>query len=179
MKINNKPTVSIIILITLLSAINGAAGARVILALVKNYLKEQKNKALIKNLKQQSFRNSLHRLYNAGLIERKGLGFWKITQKGRGVINKFLRRDGFINKLSNRNLKEESDTIFIFDIPEKEKLKRNNLRIELICLGFKLLQKSVWLGKGPLPLEFIEYLNKYDLINYIHIFTIKQKGTVS
>ena len=60
--------------------------------------------------------------------------------------------------------------IVMFDIPEKEKWKREWLRKTLHAMGLKLIQKSVWIGKIQLPKEFLNDLRKYRLVEYIEIF---------
>ncbi len=50
-------------------------------------------------------------------------------------------------KLKRKKLKKDGKyRIIIFDIPEKEKLKREYFRKGLKCLGFQQLQKSVWVS---------------------------------
>ena len=68
--------------------------------------------------------------------------------------------------------------IVIFDIPERERRKRNQLRRELVYLGFKKLQQSVWIGQTQIPEEFIKELKEKDILPYIHIFSVEKKGTV-
>jgi DNA-binding transcriptional regulator PaaX len=68
--------------------------------------------------------------------------------------------------------------IVIFDIPEKEKLKRSWLRQELTERGFRKLQKSVWYGKRPLSESFFRGLDSLDLRPYVHIFEISKQGTL-
>jgi hypothetical protein len=41
-----------------------------------------------------------------------------------------------------------------------------------------MLQKSVWIGKRPLPEYFLEMLRERELFEYFHIFEIKESGTL-
>ena len=68
--------------------------------------------------------------------------------------------------------------LVIFDIPEKERRKRNILRVELVTYDFKMLQKSVWIGATPLPEDFIHKLDKLNLKNKVHIFSVQEYGTL-
>jgi DNA-binding transcriptional regulator PaaX len=67
----------------------------------------------------------------------------------------------------------------IFDVPEIKKRDRDWLRSELISAGYAMLQKSVWLGKRPLTEDFINMLRDKDLLDAIHIFEVKEEGTLS
>ena len=78
----------------------------------------------------------------------------------------------------NGRYKTESDDelkIIIFDIPEKERQKRDWLRSVLKNLKFSMLQKSVWAGKIKLPKQFLEDLSKNKIIPYVDIFTISKR----
>ena len=68
--------------------------------------------------------------------------------------------------------------LVIFDIPERERKKRDAIRLELIASTFKQLQKSVWIGHHPLPPDFPELLDELRLRGKVHIFTIGKKGTL-
>ena len=67
--------------------------------------------------------------------------------------------------------------IVTFDVPEKEKRKREWLRECLRLLGFKKLHKSVWMGKEILPEDFIHALRERDMIGYVHILAVDKRGT--
>ncbi|OGF64281.1 hypothetical protein A2661_00880 [Candidatus Giovannonibacteria bacterium RIFCSPHIGHO2_01_FULL_45_24] len=68
--------------------------------------------------------------------------------------------------------------LVIFDVPERERKKRLWLRLELLACGYKILQKSVWVGYCPLPQEFFEALEYLDLRRHIHIFSVNSAGTL-
>mgnify|MGYP001582366406 CR=1 FL=1 len=128
----------------------------------------------------------LHRLYNIiswlkrdGLIEKKKNGRWRATTKGKERWAKIIER--LKNPLpSTRYQKDDSKElkIIVFDIPEKEKRKREWLRRALNALGFKMLQKSVWIGRSKLPEEFINDLAKLHLLSYIEILAITKSGSL-
>ena len=65
--------------------------------------------------------------------------------------------------------KQIKTTMVIFDIPEKKRKYRDWLRHELVGFGFELVQKSVWFGP-TLPKEFIIYLQKEKILQYIKFF---------
>lgn len=68
--------------------------------------------------------------------------------------------------------------IVIFDVPERDRRKRDVLRLELVSSGFKQLQKSVWTGDRPVTKDFITLLDDLRLHDNVHIFTIQRKGTL-
>lgn len=68
--------------------------------------------------------------------------------------------------------------LVIFDIPEQERKKRDSIRLELVAAGFKQLQKSVWVGDRPLPRDFLELLDNLDTRGKVHIFSVKEQGTL-
>ena len=161
-------------MISLLSAFNGQAGAGIITALVKEYIKQNRRVSIAKDLNEKTFRNTLYRLHRDKLIKNNGFGIWQITQKGKILVENFKPRPNYpdVKKNPKQNL------IIVFDVPQKQKEKRSLLRIELGCLDFKPLQKSVWMGNGPLPEEFIHYLKDLKILDFIHIFEIKSFGTI-
>jgi DNA-binding PadR family transcriptional regulator len=131
-------------------------------------------------LKNQQFYSLLNKLKNQGFIkkeEKNKKTIWSITQKG-------LEKLKIIKEKRKRKLnypKEKSNTLIIitFDIPEQEKHKREWLRSVLVALDFKLLQKSVWIGKNKIPEEFLKDLREQKILNYVHIFKVSKGGTIN
>jgi len=74
--------------------------------------------------------------------------------------------------------KDGISRLVIFDIPERDRKKRDTVRAELIGYGFRLLQKSVWIGAYPLPKDFLELIDDLELARHIHIFSIRESGTI-
>ncbi len=113
-----------------------------------------------------------------GLIEKNGLGRKKLitlTRTGKEKVN-----NGDIKKPSTSYTKEVSKEpiIFVFDIPEKERKKRDWLRRSLNHLGFHMIQKSVWIGSVRLPKVFLSDLSEQNLISYVEILSINKSGTI-
>lgn len=123
--------------------------------------------------KRQTFSVILTRLQKQGLVERTN-NKWGITSLGK----KFVKNIKVTNTLTLPK-KDGVSRIVVFDVPERERKKRDWLRLELIVCEFKPLQKSVWIGKRPLPQEFLENLKALNLLPNVHIFTIKDKGTIN
>jgi CRISPR-associated endonuclease Cas2 len=91
---------------------------------------------------KMNVRNSLQRMINAGLIERKTMNgrlTFSITAKG----TQYLYRNILEPK---KPLKWDGKwRIVIFDIPQSRRTLRNKLRASLIEIGFLKLQASVWI----------------------------------
>lgn len=76
-----------------------------------------------------------------------------LTKKGKQEVHKII----LTNKIKN-NKWDRKWRILIFDIPEAKKKFRDNLRKILISIGFRQLQKSVWV----FPYDILNFL--YDII---------------
>ena len=64
--------------------------------------------------------------------------------------------------------------VVIFDIPEKESEKRNWLRQELVLLKYGKLQKSVFVGKHPLPADLIREIKSSKMGNYVNYLLVER-----
>jgi len=132
-------------------------------------------------LKNQQFYSLLNRLKNQGFIKKEKENkktIWSITRKGLEKL-KILKKKN--KKILINYPKEKSDKliIVIFDIPEKERHKRNWLRSVLASLDFKFLQQSVWIGKTKIPEEFLNDLRNKKMLDYVHIFKVSKSGTIN
>lgn len=130
----------------------------------------------------QKFHSLLHRLKKDGLIkkaEQKRHSKWFVTKKGKEAL--LVLKERHDKRLPSREYKvEEYDgvVIVIFDIPERHRDKRYWLREQLKNTGFKLLQKSVWLGHVQLPEEFVNDLRLLNLTSFVHIFSVSKSGSI-
>jgi len=136
------------------------------------------NEILKKEFKK-SIENTLCRLKEKGFIYQEKGGrerIWKLTAAGE----KYTKNLYFLENSSKKELPKEDGIvrILVFDIPEKHRGFRNFLRRELISDGYKMLQKSVWIGKRPLPQSLFETIKEYNLITSVHLFEVKEKGTL-
>lgn len=144
----------------------------------------QSNTVDFERKQKQRFYSLVNRLQEQGLIEKrisKDQTKFHLTNLGSIKSEKLLNRFKASKKIEKQEIiKENKLKIIIFDIPEKEKHKRNWLRKQLVELEFKMLQKSVWLGKNKIPLRLIQDFQNFKIMPYIHIFYIdnKFKGTL-
>ena len=123
--------------------------------------------------KPKTVSSLLMRLKREGLVVRrkyKGKQGWTLTQRGI----KRLKRDVIMPVPAS----DDISRLVIFDIPERERKKRDAIRAELIACNFRRLQKSVWIGNNPLPDDFIALVDDLRLKGKVHIFSIREQGTL-
>ena len=137
---------------------------------------EQKDQEL------KRFYSILYSLKKQGFIRKtKNLNkksIWMLTKKGSiKLVNLKLEKD---NRFPSFEISIEKDylKLVIFDIPESLKSHREWLRSTLILFGFRMLQKSVWIGENKLPEDFIHTLRNMKLLGYVHILSVKDTGTL-
>lgn len=121
-----------------------------------------------KKHKENNIRVTLSKLHSKGYIDRSKLG-WYLTQKGKEK-NKEIYLFGYIP--SPFKNKQNNNTIIAFDIPEKNKRTRNWLRNQIKIFGYSLLQKSLWIGPGPLPESFLKRLEDLNIRKNVKMFRI-------
>lgn len=122
----------------------------------------------------RSFSAILSRLKKDGLVSKSknsGKFLWALTAKAKNNVVKL--------KFPIEPMKPDGiPRLVMYDIPETQKSKRSELRINLVALGYQQLQKSVWLGYAPLPEEFMKLIKNYDLGDKVQILSINKKGTI-
>lgn len=129
----------------------------------------------------QVLRTTLARLKHQGFIARETGGIYRIVRKGYDQLKKLRLKKSLPKHTVTKSLhrKAKYDTVVVFDIPEKQRRSRGWLRSELRSLGFALLQKSTWIGSGPIPKDFIVALKELNILTCVHIFAIKKSGTLN
>lgn len=125
----------------------------------------------------RSFSVILSRLKRQGLVARRGSNrktLWAITDQGKALLRP-TRGEDLFEDLPPR---DGVSRLVIFDIPERERKKRDAVRRELLACDFRALQKSVWIGYRPLPEDFLELLDELGLHKHVHILTVRDGGTI-
>jgi phenylacetic acid degradation operon negative regulatory protein len=112
-------------------------------------------------------RRQLLGLKNKGYFDisiKNNKTFFRLTPKGNNLTEmvKFC-----LGKLKWDGLWR----ILIFDIPERQRHKRDSLRNTLLSLGLKQLQESVWITPFPLPDEFNDFLTDLRVRPYLYSIT--------
>lgn len=126
--------------------------------------------------RRETFSALLSRLQSQGLVARSGprwASTWRLTEKGALYLSDLSRR-GKDGRLRTDGVHR----LVAFDIPEKERSKRDAIRLELVAAGFTQLQKSVWYGERPLPSDFMELIDALNLSRHVHIFSVRERGTL-
>ncbi len=132
-----------------------------------------------KSKNKQKYHSLLHRLKKNGFVaekKRNGNKFIFLTQKGKIKLQNLKS-----NRLPAKHYaKEQGDKyiIIIFDIPERERKKRDWLRQALANIGLEMAQKSVWIGKVKIPNEFLKDLHDLKLLDFVEIFEITKSGSL-
>lgn len=141
----------------------------------------ERNSKKIEKIKKRAFYDLLYRLERDGLMIRsKGKNSSsRLTALGKKMLSK-LKLKSKTRPPIRRYIKvmENSLKIFMFDIPERERSKRNWLRSVLIHLGFSKLQKSVWTGKTKIPEEFLYDMKKLNLLSCVEILAVTKTGSL-
>ncbi len=118
--------------------------------------------------KKKTIETNLYRLIEDGLISKDPKQkIYHLTDKGKKVVSYVENRYLILKKPWDGKLR-----IVIFDIPEKRKHWRRIIRQELLLMQFQQLQKSVYVGKYPIPASFIKEIDDAGLRKYIFIFTV-------
>ena len=129
-----------------------------------------------RKITRRTVATALWRLQKEGLIKKSGMrrsAQWRLTAEGVERLSKQQRR-----KIIAGQKKDGISRLVIFDVPERERRKREALRAALIEYDFRQLQKSVWIGEIALPTEFIELVDRLELTNHVHLFAVTKQGTL-
>ena len=117
------------------------------------------------------------RLQKNGLVEKSDGGSIAITKRGRQCLIDLQKGVMPPRRYSMR--KSSRAVVVIFDIPERDRRKRGWIVAALRGMGFALVQKSVWMGAGKLPADFIADLGKMQLMRHVRIFSVVETGTIA
>ncbi|MFY9462740.1 MAG: CRISPR-associated endonuclease Cas2 [Candidatus Sungiibacteriota bacterium] len=132
---------------------------------------------------RRQFQRTLQYLKRQGLIAKKAKahGSWALTQRGTERAKQYqaTRGDPF-SKANATFIKPHGNgiTIVAYDIPERERRKRDWVRLCLIEMGCEMIQKSVWVAKGMIDEDFMHALRDRDLLGHVHIFSVTKQGTI-
>lgn len=116
------------------------------------------------DLKQSSVSQALRRLRKGGLIElidEKQL-IYKLTDPGR---DKTL----WIKMKLDDEPWDGRWRIIIWDVPEKRRVTRDLLRYKLKWLGFKQLQKSIWITKTNCTQVLREFIKQIGIKDWVRV----------
>ena len=165
----------------------GASGRKIERAFIQRRERrfKRREKRMAESRQRQRFYSMLSRLRKDGLIQETTHDrkyFIALTGEGRRRLEVLRKRQsnalptGIYNIIPDT--KGSKFTITVFDIPERERKKRAWLRSTLRNLGFRCLQKSVWVGKVIIPKAFLDDLRDLELVEYLEIFEVSKAGSL-
>jgi len=62
--------------------------------------------------------------------------------------------------------------IIMYDIPHEKRKERDWFRRHLKKFNYIMIQKSVWVGPSPLPIDFLDYVKSIGLLNQLKTFKL-------
>jgi len=151
----------------------------------KRRREREKNHTLEEETKRRIHRYHLmfSKLKRQGLIVEVSRGrrnVLSITAKGKRALERLC--DQVKNQLPLPQYQSGSASdrpiIVSFDIPEKERRKRDWLRLALRNLGLAMVQRSVWVGNTKIPAAFIKDLEKLRIFDFVEIFEVTKSGNL-
>lgn len=119
--------------------------------------------------RRQSINNAIYKLNKGGFISREDNSFFILPKGRKYVENKKVKMMTFESSFKKNPSK---DLLVMFDVPEDKKAEREWLRFQLQQFGYKMIQKSVWVGPSPLPKEFLDYIKTLNLKSCIKMFKL-------
>ncbi len=127
--------------------------------------------AITGNYSLSQINRTLYYLRRKGYVRDYPDATWEITKAGRSYYEKGGRMVfRYFQRDEKKGRKNKEKFLILFDIPEKERRKRDWLRAQLKLFGYKQVQKSAWIGPSNLPKDFFEYLDELHIRNKIKIF---------
>ncbi len=146
--------------------------------------KRRRDKALFEEFvrEKQRFYNLIYYLKTDGIISEaisSNKKWYHMPEKGKKKLAALLTsKDNIIPLPRYPKINRNTFTIITFDVPEKEKKKREWLRTALGQMGYKAIQRSVLLGKTKIPQSFLDDLQKLRMVEYVEIFEITKTGSL-
>ncbi|MEX0617095.1 MAG: hypothetical protein WD231_04825 [Candidatus Woykebacteria bacterium] len=133
---------------------------------------------LVKIYKDSAINQAFWRARNKGFVKKriiKGKAYFAITELGKQKLASFKGKFdlGFESKGEDWDGKYR---IFLFDIPEKDRIIRDTLRRKLKRFGFVGWQKSVWISKENIAGELREFVKKANLEDHALIIETNDLG---
>ena len=119
--------------------------------------------------KKEAIRLNLSRLQKEGLIKKDPKQkFYSLTDKGKELVSYIENRFLILQEPWDKKFR-----VVIFDVPEKKRHWRVFLKRELELMQFQQLQKSVYIGKFPLPVSLIKEIEADNMGKSVYIFIVE------
>jgi hypothetical protein len=137
---------------------------------------DQSVKEKIRKTTKSVFNQAVKRLVIQGIVKEKE-GKFQLTESGKKIMWKAFSIKKTLDKKWDGKYR-----VVIFDIPEKKKALRAWIRDELYSLNYKLLQKSVFIGRYPLTEDIIKRISEYGIdtnVNYLLVDKVFDERVIS
>jgi|SRR3989344_4719076 len=119
----------------------------------------------------------LSKLKSDGLILENFSNKLQLSKNGKHKL-KLLKRNKIIDKNSFKKEIGNRTIIISYDIPISFNKERNILRNILRVLGFRLIHKSVWIGKVKISQQFIDALSTLGILKFVEILEVTKNGSL-
>lgn len=124
---------------------------------------------------RDSYHLAVSRLKKRGLIEKQG-DIYRLTSKGeKESFFALLDSHQTISKIKDKKAKplkwDGKWRIIFFDIPEKKRRYRDELRVMFKAVGFKEFQKSIWIYPHQVPDFLKDILFEEGIKQYTRLIT--------
>jgi DNA-binding transcriptional regulator PaaX len=117
--------------------------------------------SVYKKVPEKNIRVVLWRLEKKGMIERKNDGF---------VVSPIGKKH-----IESRQQPKQWDKkwrIITFDVPEPKRTDRIWLRTQFLQIGYETVQRSIFIGKNPIPQFIMEEIYKRKILPYIQVIVV-------
>ena len=119
-----------------------------------------------------NWNKSVSRLKDKKLIEQKGDIYYLTTQGEKEAFLQKIKGEITSYSLNHKNMKWDGKwRMIVFDVPEKKRRHRDELRSMLKAIGFKEFQKSVWVYPHRVPNFLKELLFEENIKHYTRLIT--------
>ena len=110
------------------------------------------------NTSEESVRTTLWRLEKRGVIEKRGEKYF-VSHEGKKQMEERQQPEQW----------DEKWRILTFDIPESERASRIWLRAQLLRAGYETMQKSIFVGKNPIPRFLLNEMKERNILSYVRV----------
>lgn len=126
-------------------------------------------------MSEQAVRVAISRMVSQGWLKARKIGnrsYYSMTPRGKKRLDEAGAR-------IYKQIPAAWDgkwCITAYNIPEKQRAMRDQLRKELSWMGFGMLANSVWISPHDLAERVREIADTYKITDYVEIFTSKHEG---
>ena len=138
----------------------------------------------LEDINIRKYREMMYRLRRDKMVSDtrspKGEIQYTLTEEGREYLEALRKTVPRLWLIPNYPKEESEEYILVtFDIPEKEKKKRDWLRAVLKRMEFVMVHQSVWIGKVKIPKDLIRDLKEKNLLDCVEFMETRRMGTLS